>query len=341
MNDTLLKELSIQALDKEDLDASPELDALFIGYPFKAFQLKQLNIPRKKMLAYLKSGLKDDQVQSAYLTEDGRLVGLISVRYLPWLSGHFKANMFSLQHLLTSGKEPGYFQNMIRYLLDQMEDIDFLDCRVAAGDISAIQALENSGFRFVGNEVFLVRSLLKDPVEESYQHPECIPCPEDMHSQVFDLAARTHFHNRYMYDPEVEPEEAEAIYQRYLSGLAFTYDYHCLIKVHQGRVEGFIFYKFNQRLSEMVGGRYASLDFIGVDHAAQNKGLGDALNQAALWDLAQHGATHVVVRTLGSNYPALRICHKVGFKITSSDLHFHHWLRPKAREKPVPSRSVF
>jgi ribosomal protein S18 acetylase RimI-like enzyme len=303
-----------------------------LGYPFKDFQLRQLDIPKEKMLKYLQASLGGKQVNSAYLTEEGRLVGLISARHLPWLSGHFKANMFTLQHLLTLGKEPGYFQNMIRYLLDQVEDIDFLDCRVAAGDINAIQALENSGFRFVGNEIFLVRSLLKDPVDESYRHPECVPCPDDMQDQVFELAAKTHFHNRYMYDPEVAPDEAAAIYQRYLSGLAFNSDYHCLIKLEDGEVQGFIFYKYNKNLSHMVGRGYASLDFIGVNNAARNRGLGDALNRAALWHLSKMGVTHVVVRTLGSNYPALRIVHKVGFRITSSDLHFHHWLRPKARE---------
>jgi ribosomal protein S18 acetylase RimI-like enzyme len=333
MNDADLKEQRIQPLDKTDLGNAPELDQLFMDYPFKDFQLKQLGIPKKNMLAYLKIGLKDDDVQSACLIEDGRLVGLISVRYLPWLSEHFEARMFSLQHLLTSGKEPGYYQNMIRYLVDQIAGIDFLDCRVAAGDINAIQALENSGFRFVGNEVYLIRALVENPVDESYRHPDCIRCPRELQPQVFELATRIHFHNRYMYDPEVAPKEAKAIYHRYLSGMAFNSDYHCLVKLHRDRLQGFIFYKINQRLSEMVDGRHASLDFIGVDHGIQNEGLGNVLNRAALWHLAQIGATHVVVRTLGSNYPAIRICHKVGFKITSSDLHFHHWLRPKAREK--------
>ena len=151
-----------------------------------------------------------------------------------------------------------------------------------------------------------------------------------------DLVENTHVHNRYMYDPEVPPHKAAEIFSRYVSGFGFEKDFRHLIKLEEGRVVGFIFYKFNTALSETTGGRYASLDFIGVDNRAQNAGLGDELNRAALFDLAAQGATHVAARTFGSNYPAIRILHKVGFKITSSDLHFHLWLRPAAQVQDRP-----
>ena len=331
MNQYGFTALSIEPLAMEDL---PEAEDLFNTYSFKDFQLKQLGIPKHKMAGFLKRSLVGKGVFNAILREEGRLVGLVSAKFLPWMSQLMGAKMYSMQHFVTAGKRAGFYQTMLQYVMDQIPDMDFLDCRVASGDINAIQALENSGFRFVGNEVYMVRSLRDSPAHYQNACPDCVPCNEELKPEVMKLVEETHFHNRYMYDPQVSAKDAADIYSKYLAGFAFTPDYHSLIKVSGGVVQGFIFYKFNSALSQMVGGsHYASLDFIGVRQDRQNRGLGEKLNQAALYDLTADHTSHVVCRTFGSNYPAMRILQKVGFKITSSDLHFHMWLRPRAQAK--------
>jgi len=330
MNNSGLKDQRIQPLSESDL---PEVENLFLTYPYKDFQLRHMDIPKEKMAKFLKKSLKSRTARSACLRENDKLVGLISAVHLPWISDLFGANLYHLQHLLTDGKGAGYYQNILRYFMDQIEDVDFIGCRVASGDVNAVQALEDSGFRFVGNEVYLVNSLSRAPLPEEYGDTDCGPCPEHLRRQVMELVEKTHVHNRYMYDPEVQPEKAAEIFSRYISGFGFQKNFRHLIKMREGRVVGFIFYKFNNALSEVAGGKYASLDFIGVDKQARNAGVGDELNRAALYDLAAQGTTHVAARTFGSNYPAIRILHKVGFIITSSDLHFHLWLRSAAQVK--------
>ena len=197
---------------------------------------------------------------------------------------------------------------MIRYVLDQMSLVEFLDCRVAAGDIQAIHALENSGFRFVGNEVYLARSLQDKPLPEGFGQTGCVPCPDRLRPQVLRLVEQTHVHNRFMYDPEVSAEQAANIFRKYVSQIAFEEGYRIMVKHRGEEVEGFIIYKFNPGLSEAVGRTYASLDFIGVNGNSQNRGIGEDLNKAALYDLAASGTGHVVVRTFASNYPASGSC---------------------------------
>ncbi len=335
MSETGFSNLQISPLAPEDLAGVEEL---FLGYPYKDFQLRQLGIVKKNMVAFLKTTLEGPEVSSICLKEEGRVVGLISAKHLPWLSKTFGARMYTLQHLLTADRPAGYYQTMLHYLLEMMPQIDFLDCRVAGGDIAAIQALENSGFRFVGNEVYLARNLRGQEVPAEWAQTGCEPCPQRMRDQVMELVRQTHFHNRFMYDPEVPAQQAAQIYQRYLSGVAFDSDFRSQVRLEGDKVKGFILYKFNTGLSQIVHGRYASLDFIGVATGDQNGGVGESLNQAAIWDLKQSGVTHVVVRTFGTNYPALRIVHKIGCKITSSDLHFHFWQRPQAKaEGHLPS----
>lgn len=324
MNSFDFRDLTIRPLTQADLE---EVRGLLFRYPFKDFQLQQLAIPKEKMVSFLERSLFADHTRQVVLREGGKLVGLIGIGALPWMSGLFGVKMFTLKHFLTADKSQGYFQTMIRYVLDQMSLVEFLDCRVAAGDIQAIHALENSGFRFVGNEVYLARSLQGRPLPQEFANTGCVPCPDRLRPRVLELVEQTHVHNRFMYDPEVSAEQAANIFRKYVSQIAFEEGYRIMVK-HQGdEVEGFIIYKFNPGLSEAVGGSYASLDFIGVNQNSQNRGIGEDLNKAALFDLAASKAGHVVVRTFASNYPAIRILHKVGFKITSSDLHFHHWMK--------------
>ncbi len=63
---------------------------------------------------------------------------------------------------------------------------------------------------------------------------------------------------------------------------------------------------------------------------ARNRGIGIALNRWALYPLAEGEAAFVAVRTSASNYAALATCFHTGFKVTSTSLHFHKWIRRPA-----------
>jgi ribosomal protein S18 acetylase RimI-like enzyme len=323
-----LSKIAIQPILREHL---PAAERLFYGYPFKDFQLHQLDISKSIMASFLRESIENNELDSCGFWEEAELVGLLSARHLPWISKQLGANMYTLQHMLSKPKGSEFYYTMLSYITGQINELDFLNCRVATGDVDAIQALESFGFRFVGNEVYLVRSFMKNPLSEDDYLTNCIDCKPAMQKDVVSLAKRIHVHNRYMYDPNIPRQHASKIYSDYITKYAFGQDYRSVVKFVDGKLVGFLFYKFNRPLSEKVGNKYASLDFIGVDPEAQNQGIGEQLNRAALLDLAKADATHVVVRTFGNNYPAIRICQKVGFQITASDVHFHLWLRPKAK----------
>jgi ribosomal protein S18 acetylase RimI-like enzyme len=323
-----LTDVSIRQITDSQL---PFVEQLFYNYPYKDFQLKQLGIPKRTMAAILKDSLQGEKVFNCAFWEEEHMTGMLSARYLPWISTQFSANMYSLKHMLSDNKDSDFYYTMLSYITGQIDEMDFLDCRVANGDIDAIQALESFGFRFAGNEVYMVNSLVNSSHLQTGKIEGIEKCSSLHRDKVVELARRTHVHNRYMYDPYVDRNEAIELYSKYMAGFAFGPDYRSIVKVEGGKLLGFLFYKYNRNLSEKVGGSYASLDFIGVDTDAQNQGIGEQLNRAALADLASTGTTRVVVRTFGNNYPAIRICQKVGFQITASDLHFHLWLRPKGK----------
>lgn len=300
-----------------------EIQELFTQYAFKDYQLYQLDIPKNKMVERLVQDFQTMDLDTWYIKESGILQGFISAKHLPWLSDIMGLRAFSLVHLLSRDQDPRIIQKLLETFFNRAPDLDFLNCRLASGDFNAVHALEYQGFKFMGNEVYLSRDMRDfHPLEDL---SNCCRCTDELWPQLVELTEKVHIVNRFMNDPRISRDKVRRIYKSYISGFGGSDSYRSIIYRENNRVFGFILYKWNKRLSEFVGRNYASLDFIGVDPDARSRGVGHILNTAALKELADKGADHVVVRTLGNNHPALKILGKSGFEITSIDCHFHYW----------------
>ena len=301
------------------------IEELFAQHRFKDYQLRQLDIPKSTMVDWLAKNLNKQKISTWYLKESGKLQGFITAMPQTWISGMMEVNAVSLLHLLAEGQDFQRLKELLHIFFTSSQDFDFLDCRVASGDINAIHALEDFGFHFMGNEAYLVLNMKHYKAPQLENLSMCHSCPEHLWPQVIELSRQVHIHNRYMNDPRISRDMARKVYSGYISEFGRIDPYRTIIYQEDDRVAGFVLYKWNHGLSGFVGRNYASLDFIGVDPSARCRGIGHLLNTAALKDLAANGADHVVVRTLGNNFPAIRILSKSGFEISSLDCHFHYW----------------
>lgn len=309
-----------------------EATELFAEYPHKDFQLRSIGVAKDPMARYLEKTLTETGTQTICLREEGRLVGLIALQELPWMSEHFGIHMYAVRHILARSDGPLVHARLLRFVIEEMPEVDFLDCRVAVDDIYAAHALELCGFRYVGTEVYLGRGISCRDTLDPHLPPgiEIRACRSEETWQVIDIVGQTHVHNRFVYDPVINERSAASMYQRLASHCFDAKQFRVLVACSAGRVDGFIISKTNPVFSEIVGIHSGSLDFIGVRPDARARGLGVALNMAAMRDMAERGATYVAVRTLASNYHAQRILFRSGFKVTSSSLNFHRWIqRPK------------
>ncbi len=313
-----------------------EIHHLFNSYSFKDYQINFMGASKERMVNYLKKSLDQPDIQTLCMREKDRLIGLISIKSLPWLSEHFGFRMYAVVHLLAEGEDPLIQARLLRYVMEESRNVDFLDCRIAANDVFSAHALEICGFRYVGAEIYLGQILkIQDQpgLETDFKiRPFLRRRDQD---QVLEIAKDIHIHNRFNYDPFIDPEDAKSIYKRLVANCFEDDRFSILVAQSKGKIEGFIISKFNQPLSEELGFLCASLDFIGVRQKNRNRGLGQALNQWAQYHLAQKGVVFVGVRTMASNYPALTVCNKTGFRLTSSSLHFHKWI-----SRPMVSSSV-
>jgi ribosomal protein S18 acetylase RimI-like enzyme len=320
-------------------DKDGDIHHLFCDYKFKDYQHKFMGVSKEQMVQYLKKTLSEPGAQSICMREGNQLVGLISLKSLPWMSNHFGFRMYAVTHLLAKGENPLVHARLLRYVMEELPNVDFLDCRVAVDDVCSTHALEICGFRYVGAEIYLGQFLKAGDPPEPQPRFEIRPLvqPQDQ-DRVLAIAGETHTHNRFAYDPFINGHAAKSLYQRLVANCFKHNQFDVLVAQSAETVEGFIISKLNLAFSQEVGFQCGSLDFIGVDPEIRNRGLGKALNQWALYHLAQKGVVYAAVRTMASNYAALTLVHRTGFQMTSTSLHFHKWVaRPTVSFNVLPS----
>jgi GNAT superfamily N-acetyltransferase len=224
--------------------------------------------------------------------------------------------------------------------MEELPDVDFLDCRVAVDDIYSCHALEVCGFRYVGTEIYLGQGLEGPSLPSPPSGIQLRPCHPGDRPAVLDIVGETHVHNRFVYDPIIHEKAAQSLYQKLVTHCFDADSFRVFVTASERGVEGFITFKMNQEFSLVSGIQCGSLDFIGVRPETRNRGLGVALNRMALREMAREGIAVAAVRTLASNYPALKTCFRTGFTVTSTSLHFHRWIhRPRIPASIPPSRS--
>jgi ribosomal protein S18 acetylase RimI-like enzyme len=323
-----------------DSQRDSDVGQLFHDYSHKDHQLKVMGVSKEQMVKYLIKSISKPNIQSICLREKERLVGLIALQTLPWMSDHFGLRMFAVPHFLARSTGPLIHARLLRYVIEEFQDVDFLDCRVAIDDIYACHALEICDFRYVGTEIFMGQVL--KPTRPPKLHPdyEIRPCIPQEKDQVVKIAGETHIHNRFMHDPIIHENVAKSLYERLVTNCFKDSQFNVLVAHSRNEVQGFIIYKMNLDFSRTIDQLCGSLDFIGVQPEARKRGLGVALNQWALYQLAEKNVVFVAVRTLANNYAALANCFRTGFKITSTSLHFHKWIqRPAIDQRLLQSYS--
>ncbi|MEJ2715617.1 MAG: GNAT family N-acetyltransferase [Deltaproteobacteria bacterium] len=319
-----------------------EVRKLFTEYSHKDHQLRAVGVTKKRMVDYLEKTLAKPNMQSICLRDEGELVGLIALQSLPWMSEHFGLRMYAVPHLLAGSGGPLVRARLLRYVIEELPDVDFLDCRVAVDDVYSAHALEICGFRYVGAEIYLGQMLEGQGPPAPHPDFSIDVCTGGDPEQVVEIATDTHVHNRFVYDPIIREDAAKSLYRRLVTNCFDQDQFDVLVGRSDGIVQGFIISKISPSFSEVVGKTCGSLDFIGVRPSTRNRGLGAALNRWALHSMARKGAVFAAVRTLASNYAALANCYGTGFKVTSTSLHFHRWIHRPARSTRAvnPSHSA-
>jgi len=330
--ETIMARPLVELVETPSREQLPEIRRLFLDYAHRNYQLRVMNIDKNDMAAYLQDRLLacDNGRTCLSLSHEGSVLdGLARIVPSTMLSERLECRMWSFKHLIVRETEAGYVaSSLIDSVLQGIEkEADIVTARIAASDQAVVGALQEQGFRVMTGEVAgIIRFDGPDP-----EVPEglSVTSMEDRHvEEVASIAGSVHRYNRFAYDPRFESGSVSMMYGHLIEKYSIDDDTETLVVTDRsGEVLGFISFRLNKILERFAGRRLASLDFIGVRKEVQVRGIGDLLNRSALRALRRRNVEVVTVQTLMSNYNALAVLRKIGFRITSANMVMHRWFK--------------
>ncbi|HOK40167.1 MAG TPA: GNAT family N-acetyltransferase [bacterium] len=304
-----------------------QLKKFFIHYPYKKYQLSTIGISKRKMTEYLLTTIEGEETFNFAAIAKTKLVGFITLKKLFFLSNIFGYNIFSMKHFLYDNSFKEKSKLLLNYSIAEKKEIDVITCKVASDDITTIHILEDNNFNFVGNQLDLILDLTKYKKNYEYEKKYIREAKRDDFKEIYKIIKKVHTKNPYIYDPNFDNNDVVKLYCKILEYHLNDELYKIFVYEKENQVIGFITIKLNVIFSKYAGKNCVSLDFIGVQNNYQNKGIGSQLNAFSLDYLKANNYEICAVKTLSDNYYSIYICSKFGFKITSSNLLFHRWIK--------------
>ena len=308
------------------------IQQIFSTYPYKDFQLKNLGISKREMSEYLWSTLNINHDSFMLIQfEDDRITGFIKAVPNNFVKKHLKLNSWSIKHLLFGERMSGNDRReLVEKSIEELRAVGahFIDIKIAPDDNLLLKILQNIDFNTVGvtaNCLINKQPELCREVDSGVL--EVSPAQDKDISEIHELVKANHKHNHYYYDPRIPIGQVKMLYGNLVSKTVHMDNADTLVaRDENGVLRGVVTYKTKPALSKFSSKNLASLDFIAVDNSYRCRGLGDILNRTALKKIYDNSIDTVMVRTMVSNYQALRVLQKLNMKITSSDIILHKWI---------------
>ncbi len=301
------------------------LKSFFQTYPYKQFQqffskINQSIVAENQLNSFLKDPI-------CFILEDnntGLYQGIASMAFFPMTSIAFSMQCFLLKNFFVKKPTQALYDQLLEGLLKKTKNqVDFIISRQPVDNVLGIKALCLKNFYYVCMESVFTLPLEQVTFEnlESFNH---ITMAEEKDLDVvFDLAKKNHAENRYLYDGFFDPTKVQDLYQQVIRQSYQKSNQALFVYRLKKKIIGFITTIKNQSLSQQMGFGYGSLDYIVVDKEFQKQNIGYFLNAYALKDLYKKGVLFASVKTMASNYKAIKLLHKNGFTLTSQNVLLH------------------
>jgi len=296
------------------------LGKLFLSYPYKKYQLAVQKIQPETIAAYYANRALRASCIKYTAGEDKSLSAVITIEKSHTLSQSFGFPIAFVTNFICSDT-----QNYHAILSSAKDILDgyFLICRQPADNTAAVNALQKCGFYYVCTETVYTLDLDTQPQYSNDNFSRIRPCTEDDLDKVRTIAENEHTDIRFYFDPYFPREKTARFFSETIVRSFNNPSHRVFVYDGDNGPAGFITSIHNKGLSEICGRGYGSLDYIAVDRSYQKTHAGYALNNYALEDLRRGGCSVVSVKTMGSNYRAMRLLQKNKFIPTSHNIILH------------------
>jgi dTDP-4-amino-4,6-dideoxy-D-galactose acyltransferase len=192
--------------------------------------------------------------------------------------------------------------------------------QVPFGQVSAVQAAEDLGFRFVDVRVTLAREIGQSRPPPSGASKTTVRLYRRSESSVLErIAATAHRDSRFYADHRFPRERCDALYAAWIRRSCTHPESTVLVAERAGDIAGYLAYR------PVPTSETASIELVGVAEAHRGHGIGAALIHAGLDRCSSSGFRRVQVATQGRNVAAQRLYQRAGMTTHSVSVWQHKW----------------
>jgi len=226
-----------------------------------------------------------------------------------------------------------YRGRLDRALLDDVERwrreeaIDCLYLLADGADSASAPLAEEAGFRLTDLRITLDRPLAELAVDEPAADPGDLTrirpaLPDDL-PELRRIAAASHRDSRFYADPRFGRARCDELYATWIAASCRGEAAEAVLVAEvAGRPAGYITCLLRPAPGQPP---YGQIGLLAVGEAAQGRGMGGRLVQAALVWFAEQGAAGVSVVTQGRNERAQRLYQRLGLYTRAVEIWFHKW----------------
>jgi dTDP-4-amino-4,6-dideoxy-D-galactose acyltransferase len=252
----------------------------------------------------------------------GRLQALAQWEILPWdtqMLGFATARISAL-YRSPSPAALSFQHELLEKLLAQARGagVRYLMVRVPAGDVAAIDQLENLGFRTVDGILSFGRSL--DELAPAEGAPVVRRAEAQDIPALREIAGSSFALDRFHSDPIIGKDKADDVQRAWVDNSCQGFADCVLVAVLGGEIAGFTTLKLDRTAERELGIKVGLVDLVAISPRYRRRGLAHALSLSSLRWFRDAGCGWVEVGTQLANVHAARVYQSAGFRLTASSL---------------------
>jgi dTDP-4-amino-4,6-dideoxy-D-galactose acyltransferase len=287
----------------------------------------------------IRQSLADESCIALASIASARISGFLIYNDSAWDSQIIGRRIGTVKHLAVTSHDPAGGE-MLCQLIDELKRTlasratDCVVCRVSAGDLPAIHALEQRDFLLMDTLVDFVFDFSRTRIEE-LKSPE-----QDKHlnirrAELADMPALmkinervfADYFGRYHADPRIPPGAATKIYVEWVRFALQDWADWAIVAEIDDAIAGFGLWRKILDAKQNNSPGVAYCDMLVADPAFQARGVGTALMLNGM-RIARTSAQYLVGPVHICNYPIQRTLQRLGWRISGARHSLHNWIKP-------------
>jgi len=320
--------MDIISIDKENFSI---IEPLLKKYKYNDFR-RYRRVMKEELYQYIKLEflqlISSDTNCIICLLDKSKVIGVVSLSFLNWDSGHFNTKMAKIDYLISEEDFnkalflKGKLLNEVVKICKK-DNIVHLSCRVDTEDMSTIYALQKHGFRIMDTLVTRTYDKFRTSIPDIRLIYQARDMKDKDIKKLIKIAQVSFKNDRFHLDPFFDKKKSDELYAKWIEN-SFRNKEKIFVSVDRyDNPVGFLTYKLNKNFK--AASRLLIMGKGLMTVSTKAKGALISLMRATFEDVDKF-YDYVEYDTRLNNYEVLRICNYFNLEPVRAKYTFHKYL---------------